>query len=453
MTAGTWTSQNKVRPGVYVNTQGEGQRVGTLGDRGVVAFPATLPWGKEDGVITLDAESYFRNALSLVGYRAGDPRIRHITSAMNHARKVLVYRVNGEGSQKAKATIGGLTATAKYGGVRGNDLTVVVQANIDSLDEFDVSTYLEGDEVDLQTVEQVSELQNNNFVEFSGEGPLEETAGKRLEGGADGEMNNGMYSKAFDALEAEEWHVMGVPTEEEDIKELAAAFIERLRNSGQKAQVVLHDYDGDNEGVINLRNSIVLADDEKVPAIHLLWEIAAMEAAAAINESLTYTVIPNAVDVHPKLTNDETVRALRNGELVLTARNGRVVIEQDINSLTSFTPTKPQMFSKNRVIRVLDGINNDFVRIFGDHYIGKVNNDADGRNLFKAEIIGYMENLQDIGAIQNFNSQTDVIVEPGEQVDGVYAEVYIQPVDSLEKFYFNIYVRQGDVSVSLGGAA
>lgn len=162
-----------------------------------------------------------------------------------------------------------------------------------------------------------------------------------------------------------------------------------------------------------------------------------------MNESLTYTAYDDAVDVKPRLTNSQIIQALQNGEFVFTANNNRAVVEQDINTLTTFTPTKPREFSKNRVMRVLDGINNDFVRIFSLYYIGKVHNNEDGRNLFKGECISYMDNLQDIAAIQNFDSQNDIIVLQGEQPDSVYAEVYIQPVDSIEKIYFRIIIQGG----------
>ncbi|MFC6546157.1 phage tail sheath C-terminal domain-containing protein [Cohnella cellulosilytica] len=116
-------------------------------------------------------------------------------------------------------------------------------------------------------------------------------------------------------------------------------------------------------------------------------------------------------------------------------------MEQDINSLTTFTPDKGKAFSKNRVIRVLDGINNDFVRIFSQFYIGKVSNNADGRNLLRAECVNYLTSLQNINAIQNFDSQTDISVAAGNDVDAVLIEADIQPVDSIEKIYMTITVQ------------
>src|SRR5690606_11976099 len=118
--------------------------------------------------------------------------------------------------------------------------------------------------------------------------------------------------------------------------------------------VVVNYPQADYEGVISLRNGVITSDGLQVPPEMLVWEIPAMQAAANVNESLTYVAIPNAVDAYPRLTNSETIQALQNGELVITAMDGRAVIEQDINTLTTFTPEKAKHFSKNRVMRVLD---------------------------------------------------------------------------------------------------
>lgn len=164
-------------------------------------------------------------------------------------------------------------------------------------------------------------------------------------------------------------------------------------------------------------------------------------AGAQANESLTYAAYDGAVDVEPKYTNSQIIAALQNGEFVFTADNGKAVVEQDINSLHTFTPTKGKQFAKNRVLRVLDTIHNDIVRIFSDFYIGKVDNNDDGRNLFKNECVNYLERLQEMGAIQNFSSQDDIRVSPVEgQVDAIYIEAYVQPVDSVEKIYMKVTV-------------
>ena len=78
---------------------------------------------------------------------------------------------------------------------------------------------------------------------------------------------------------------------------------------------------------------------------------------------------------------------------------------------------------------------------FEQNYAGKVSQDESGRALFKASIISYLTELQNAGAIINFNSTTDVMVEAGEQVDAYYSEIYIQPTYSVDKLYMIVNVR------------
>ncbi|WP_068784123.1 phage tail sheath family protein [Paenibacillus phocaensis] len=442
MANGTWTTQNKVSPGTYINFKSAARAVGTVGERGVVAFPAPLPWGPS-GVIKLEAESYLQNALKLLGYHAADARIRHIGAAMAHASKVLIYRLGAKDSVQATATIGNLTATAKYGGTRGNDLQIVVQASVDLPNAYEVRTLLEGEEVDAQTVGTAEELASNDFVTFVGSGELTETAGTILAGGKEGTGGVGDWTEALTTLEAEEFDVLGLPTDDAALKQLAVAYTKRLREQeGKKIVTVLYNYpQADYEGVISLKNGVVTKDGLTVEPIYLLWEIAAMEAAAAVNESLTYAEIPNAVDVSPKFTYSEMIRALQNGELVLTAANGKVQIQQDINTLTTFTADKAKHFGKNRVVRVLDTIARDIQRTFTASYIGKIGNNPDGRNLLKGEVLSYLDSLQGIGAIQNFDAESDLEVLPGIDGDAVVINLNVQPVDSIEKIYMTVTVN------------
>jgi len=442
MAGGTFTVQNKVRPGVYINFKSEAKALGTLGERGIAAFPAPLPWGKS-GITVLNSETFLEQCLPSLGFQPTDARIRHISAAMAHASKVLIYRLGAEGAVKATAKLGTLTATAKHGGTRGNDLQIIIQSSLDYEGFFEVKTLIDGEKVDVQTVETAERLLSNEFVEFSGSGALTETAGTSLEGGANGSGGAGEYSDALAVFEAEDFNVLGIPVDDSAVKQLAVAYTKRLREQeGKKFQTVVYDYPAANyEGVISLKNGIVTGDGLTVEPIHLLWEIAAMEAAANVNESLTYTEIPNAVDVAPKYTNSEIVQALNQGEMVLSVVNGRVVIEQDINTLTSFTADKDKKFSKNRVLRVLDSMAKDIQSIFSQNYIGKTDNNADGRNLLKGEVISYLDNLQGIGAIQNFDSQSDIEVLPGQDVDAVWIQLAVQPVDSAEKIYMSISVQ------------
>ncbi|SYX84609.1 phage tail sheath family protein [Paenibacillus alvei] len=438
MPGGTWTTQNKTRPGVYINFVGEGKPVGAVGERGIVTMPLSLSWGPAKQVITINAGD---NLAELLGYDITAPQLLLVREALKRAKTLLLYRLN-EGT-KAKVTAGALTATAKYGGVRGNDTKMVIQKNIDDDTMFDVTTVFAGQAVELQLAKNVEDLKPNRWVDFGGTGALEVTAGAPLVGGTDGTTTNEDHTKYLTAIEVYEWNAMALPSTDSSLKAVHVSFVKRLRDKeGVKVQLAIENYPtADYEGVISVKNGVVLSDGTTLTAAQATVWVAAASAAANVNESLTYTAYDDAVDVEKRYTNSQIEAALLKGEFIFVANNGRAVVEQDINTFTSFTPEKGKQFSKNRVIRVLDSIGNDLKRIFEKSYIGKVNNNEDGRSLFRAQCTTYLNTLQNISAIQNFDPQTDVSVYPGNEVDSVYCELVVQPVDAIEKIYMKVKVK------------
>jgi hypothetical protein len=435
MAAGTWLTQNKVRPGVYINFESVAKPLGSLGDRGVVTMPLLLSWGPPKQIIKIEAGA---DTFDVLGYGINDLLL--VREALKKAKTLLLYRLNT--GTKASATIGTLTATAKYGGIRGNDISITIQVNVDDPAKYDIKTLVDGNEVDAQTVSAISGLQDNDWVVFSGTGSLEAAAGVPLQGGADGTVSNQDYMDYLAAIEVQDFNTMALPSDDASSKSLIAAFIKRVRDEGKKVQAVLANYPtADYEGIISVKNGVMLSDGTVIDATQATAWVAGATAGANVNESLTYQAYDDAIDVDVRYTNTQIIDALTNGELVFVPLNGKAVIEQDINTFTSYTSEKGKQFSKNRVIRLLDGIATDFRRIFETYYIGKINNNDDGRNIFKNECVNYLTMLQNISAIQNFDSQSDITVSQGDEADSVVVDLLIQPVDSIEKIYFTIRIE------------
>lgn len=189
-----------------------------------------------------------------------------------------------------------------------------------------------------------------------------------------------------------------------------------------------------------LKNGVVLSDGTKITPEQATAWVAGASAAAGIDKSLTYDSYDGAVDVTERYLNSEIEAALDNGEFIFVEKRGKVIVEQDINSLHTFSAEKDKSFSKNRVLRVLDDIANNTKRAFEDYFIGKVDNNVDGRELFKANRITYLNELQVAGAIQNFKAD-DVVVEPGIEKDSIIMNFNVQPVDALEKLYLKVVVQ------------
>ncbi len=434
---GNFTLQNKILPGAYINFVSAQAGV-AAGSRGIVSLPLELPWGADEAIIAMDAADFNRNSLKTFGYYATAPQLLLVREALKRAKTILAYRVN-QGGQKAAAAIGGLACTAKYTGSRGNDIRVAVVENPDG--GFDIITYLEFEELHRQKVETATAVQPNDFVDFAPEGDLTAAVTAPLSGGTNGETTGGAYAKYLATLEVEGFNTLGYPGTDAETKALFVAFTKRLRDDeGKKVTCVLTGSPADHEGILNVKNGVVLEDGSTIPPQQAVAWVAGATAGAQINESLTNTAYEGAVDAWPKYTKGQYEAAIRAGEFCFYGDSGKARVVSDINSLTTFAGGKTQDWAGNRVVRVLDGWGNDIARIFGQSYIGLVTNNDTGRQLFKADLVSLASQYQEIGAISGFSSY-DLAIRQGEGKRDVYVECVIQPNDSMEKLYMVAHVQ------------
>jgi len=218
-----------------------------------------------------------------------------------------------------------------------------------------------------------------------------------------------------------------------------ATWIKAMRDDeGVKVQAVLADYVADYEGIINITQGVQLSDGTTFTSAQATAWVAGVTAGANINKSNTGQSYIGAIDVVPRMTKTEMEAAITAGKFIFKVDSAQnVTAVCDINSLTTVTTEKSKMFKKNRVIRTIDGINNDIVEIFESNYIGKTKNNVDGRSLLRSTLIEYFNELQTLSAIQNFTSD-DVTVSAGTDSDAVVINCFIQPVDSVEKMYITV---------------
>lgn len=469
MAGGRWTEQNKVRPGVYVNTVGQMNANSGDGKKGIVAFACYTDWGPTNTFVSMTEKSNFQELIGYMPGASGDWLIRPFIEAFKRAKTVLFYRLN---SNDFFATASGgyplLNIQAKYPGVFGNRLRVKVQTSVEDTSKKIVTTYLNTGTkqiiVDQQTIADGLFLQSNQYVNFrsvgtsTGDEEVDIISYVRvpicdltLAGGTSGTRTNADHTNFLSKLETQEFDSLAyygyaIVPGDDDLKPLYANFIKRLRNEGKKVQAVIPNYSANDEGIINLMNGVKLSNGKLTfggsmfnTNYSAMWVAGAL-AAAEPNDSLTYLEYEDAVDVDIRYSPSEIEDKLRAGCFVFTPKTNRVVVEQDINSLTSFTDEKPEMFRKNRVIRTLDAIESGLRNIFETSFIGRVTNTADGRNLFKQEAIRYLERMALINAIQPIDAQADVFVNAGMDQDSVLIEMAVQPIDSIEKIYMKVQV-------------
>lgn len=439
---GTFTVQNKILPGAYINFVSMGTNA-KMGSRGVAALPLELNWGPESQVFEMTATDFNASGLKVFGYDPTDANILLVREALKRALSLLIYRVNG-GGVKASATVGGMTVTAKWCGTRGNDIKVAVITNVDDATNVDVVTYLDDMVMDSQTVAKAggaASLVANDFVTFGSAETLTIATATALTGGTNGTTKAANYTAALTAFEVEAFNVIGYPGTDEDIKSLFATFVKRLRDDeGRKIVGVLYQHDGDNMGLINVKNGVVLTNGTVVTGDKAVAWVTGASAGAEVNESLTNTAYDDAVDVDIKYTKSQFEAAIQAGEFVFYADYGKARVLTDINSLVTIGQNMSSDWTSNRVVRVMDGWANDVARIFGDSYIGLVTNSDTGRQLFKADLVALALQYQQIDAISNFTSE-DIIVNQGDGKRDVAVDCALQPNDSMEKLYMTVVVN------------
>lgn len=453
MNGGTFTpGEEKERAGIYFRFKSAAQARTLVGERGTVALPIVMGWGEPKTFIEINSDEDITKKLAL---DINDPSLLLLREARKRAKTVLLYRVNegikatallptGEGTEEK------VKVTAIYGGSKGNDITITISTNFTDPSKKDVITYDGTKAVDKQTVANATELAPNAFVNFEGNGSLVDSAGVKLEKGADGTPTNLDYTDFLTAAETEYFDTIALPVDnDEQIKTTFVSFIKRLRDQqGIKVIGVLPNSPADYEGIINVTNAAVLPDRELTIAETVAW-VAGASAAAPMTQSLTFVTYDGAVDVNPRFSDDEVKERLKNGEFLLTfdPRERVASVEADINSFVSFTKEKDKRFRKNKIIRILDGINNDLTRevkaaIKDLKDKGKdIPSNDDGIQIVHALISAYMNELQENDVITDFDPNDDLAIEVNTDGDGFIIKMGAKPLDSAEKFYFDVTVK------------
>lgn len=447
MAGGTFITQNKVRPGFYHKFAANVSNKNLFSEIGIAGLPVALNWGTADEMIILEATDSEETFLKKIGY--GRDEVVPIREALKRAQKLLLYRVNGQGVKASlDMTPQPIIATARYAGERGNDIRVAIEEETVGGNTYIVKTYvgsiLREEQGNIQNAEDVKD---NDWVQFAGTGAITAAAGGSLVNGTNSVPAMNDYAQFLLLLEAYDCNAFGTMSTDTDIQEL---FIQetkkRIDELGKMGQCVLCDAKSDHEAIISVANGVVLRDGSIIDKqLVVAWVIGAT-AAAGPAKSLTYTVYEGAMAPYDRLNAQQIKEAIEQGQIVFSAQQDKnytesVVIEQDINTLQTFTEERPSIWHKNRIVRSLQYLVNSLSRIWHLHYIGKMDNNSIGRDLFKVDLITLMRSLVEQGAFENFDAETDIIVEKGEKSDSVIVTMSIQPVDAMEKMYFTIEVQ------------
>lgn len=429
---GTFTAQNKELPGAYINFVSAASANPALSDRGIVTMPLELDWGVDNEVFEVTNADFRKNSLALFGYEYTHDKLKGLRDLFLNARTLYAYKLTSNG-KKAENDL----AAARYTGIRGNALKIVVRKNIDNEDMFDVQTVLDSTVVDEQTVSKAADLVKNSYVEWKEFELTEQTAGMPLSGGENGEIKGAAHQAYLDKIESYTFNTMGVVVTSEETKALYTAFNKRLRDEvGIKFQLVLHDSAADYYGVINVKNKTL---DDNWSESSLVYWVTGAQAGCAVNRSLQNTVYNGEFSVDVSYNQTELKQAIKAGEFTLHKVGTDIRVLEDKNSMVTTSDTQGDIFKDNQTVRVIDQIGNDIAVLFNTKYLGVVPNDNAGRISLWSDIVKHHEQLQTIRAIENF-SDSDVTVAPGDGKRSVVVSDYITIVNAMSKLYMTVTV-------------
>ena len=433
---GTFLTQNKILPGAYINFISVANASATLSDRGIATIPLDMNWGPENQVMTVELADFLKNSQKIFGYAYTADELKPMREIFKHAKTVYFFRLNASGVKAANTF-----CTAKYPGTRGNSLRTVITENENSTSEaklYDVATYLDTVQVDLQTgVASLADLKPNDYVDWITGASISLTASLPLKNGTNGTVEDAAYQTYLDKMEAYNFNAMGCPSNNPTISALFAAFCERMRDDvGKKFQVVCFRNLADYEGVVSVKNTIAGETDD--PAL-IPW-VTGVIAGTAVNKSATNMDYDGEYAIDTDYTQTELENGIKEGSFMFHQVDEKVVVLEDINTFISVTDVKSSDFSSNQTIRVLDQIANDIAVLFGKKYIGKVPNDASGRISLWNDIVKHHTELQDIRAIENFSGD-NVTVAQGDTKKAVVVTDYVTPVNAMAQLYMTVYVQ------------
>ncbi len=422
--------QNKVIPGAYINFVSAVSADLSLSGRGIASMPLNLDWGEEGKVIEVTRDDFKGSCQKIFGYHYTHEKMKGLRDLFRNVELLYAYRLNGGGGKA-----GNMYAEAVCSGVRGNDLKIIIQKNVDDDTLFDVKTMLDTAVVDEQTVKTAAELRGNGYVAFKGDAELAVTASTPLTGGTNGETDGASHQAYLDKIEGYSFNALGVETTEDTVKSLYAAFTERMREEmGVKFQTVLYQKPADYYGVVNVANKVTDSGEAS-----LVYWVTGIIAGCPANKSNQNRVYDGEFLIETEMTQSQLAKSMKEGKFTFHRVGNDVRVLADINSMVKETEAIGAVFKENQTIRVIDQIANDIAVLFNTKYLGVVPNDNAGRISFWTDIVQHHKKLNDLRAIEDFED-TDIIVTQGDSKKSVVVEDAVTVVNAMDKLYMTCVV-------------
>ena len=458
--------EQKVRPGVYVRVTNIGEPPEAIVPQGIVAALFRASWGPLGEVV------YLENADSVIStFGSAGTVDTAIEAFRGGCRRVVAYRL-GTGGAKAllnlqdSASVNVVKIEAKYEGERGNDFAVTIRDSLTDASKrelllYEVTTlrqtisFAKGSDEPQALVNAIA-ASNSPYITATkidnGSGTLATITQQPLTGGQDPTVNGESYSAGLSAIEAIDWNVLAVDTDDTATHTLVQAYIDRARNEGKRVLGVVGEptsvplatrlanaRDFNDPAIIYVANGFKGSDGVTREGYKAAARVAGIVASAQITESLTHYVVRNATELVGALTNAEIEQAINSGALVFTmSAQKQVHIEYGINTFVTPTANMDAGWKKIRRVRTRDNLM-DRIAAAWDPLIGKINNNSDGRATLIAAAQGIINRMIAEGALL----QGSIFEDPNNPPagDSAWFMVQVDDLDSAEKVYTTFQFR------------
>lgn len=460
--------EQKIRPGVYVRVTNIGEPPEAIIPQGIVAALFRASWGP------LGQVTYLENADAVTATFGNSGTIDATLEAFRGGcRRVVGYRL-GSGGAKAAITLKDtattpanvVTITAKYEGVRGNDFKVTVRDSLtdttkrelllyEGVTLLQVITFAKGTGEPQALVDAIA-ASNSPYITATkiadGSGTLATVTQQPLTGGQDPTVDGESYSVGLAAIEAIDWNVLAVDSEDPVTHAVVQTYIDRVRNEGKRVLGVVGEptsvplatrlanaREFNDPAIIYVANGFKGSDGLTREGYKAAARVAGMVASAQITESLTHYVVKGATELVGALTNAEIEQAIQSGALVFSmSAQKQVQIEYGINTFVTPTADMDAGWKKIRRVRTRDNLM-DKITATWDPLIGKINNNPDGRATLIAAAQGIINRMIAEGALL----QGTIFEDPNNppQGDSAWFVVQVDDLDSAEKVYVTFQFR------------
>lgn len=459
--------EQKIRPGVYVRVTSSAEAPAAAVPQGIVAALFRASWGPLGQAVALEGPDS-------VEATYGTGNTTHVVSEAfrGGCRQVVAYRL-GTGGATATGQLQDTTTPtpvavvridAKYSGTRGNSLALTLRDSLVDPAKRELLVY-EGTTLrqsitfakgGSEPQALVNAVSGSSWITATllaaGNNTLATTSQQALSGGADATVASADYSTALSSIEALDWNVLAIDSEDVTIHTTVQAYIDRVRGEGKRVMAIVGEPTSvsfaarianakalNRESLVYVANGWKGTDGVTREGYRAAARIAGMVAAAPVSESLTHVTISGASELVGGLTNSQIEQAIGSGACVFSL-NGlkQVQIEYGITTLTTLGANQDAGWKKIRRVRTRDNLM-ERIAATVDPLIGRVANSPDGRATLIAAMQGVVNAMVREGALLG-----GAVAEDKANLasgDAAWFVIQVDDLDSAEKVYLTFGFR------------